>query len=704
MDIDKKKILKFVSDEARRPVLPQELLRHFKIDQGRRKEMKKILEKMVHGGDLIKIKGGRFGVPSKMNLVTGKLQNHPDGYGFVLPEEGGVDIYVHGRNFRDAMHGDRVVVRVDRVKSPGKKEGAIVRVLERAHKTVVGKYEAGRRFGYVVPVEERIFHDIYVSSGNEGGAEDGDIVVVEITEYPTKSRNPEGVVIQVIGSPDDPEVEIQTIIANHGLAVQFPEEVMAESNGIPEDVTSGDISERVDLRDLAAITIDGETARDFDDAVFVERDKNGVIKLWVSIADVSNYVKEGSPLDREAYERGTSVYFPDRCIPMLPERLSNNVCSLIPGVDRLTLTAEMEFDKSGKCVNSSFYTSVIRSSFRLTYTEVSGILEHDEEDLKKKYRIILPDLKIMEELCGRLRTYRRQRGCIDFDLPEAQIILDIQGGVESIVRSERNLAHMIIEEFMLAANEAVASFLTANKIPVLYRVHEEPDEEKIYDFIEFISNMGYQLSFDKPLSWEIQRILNEASGKREGKVINHILLRAMKQAEYSADNRGHFGLASKEYCHFTSPIRRYPDLVVHRILKEFIGSGDMKKSDRAKLMERLPATGRDMSERERKAVEAERDVVDLKKVQFMSDKVGEEFAGIITGVASFGFFVELEQYLVEGLVHVSSLCDDYYCYDDKGHSLTGERTKRSFRIGDEVTVRVEKVDPAGRRIDFNLLS
>jgi len=702
MIIDQKIILQYVRDESRNPVLPRELLKHFGLDKGRRKEVQRLLENMVHDGDLIKTRGGRYGVPSKMNLVTGRLQAHPDGYGFVLPEDGGVDVYVKSRNLRGAMHGDRVAVRVDHHRPGAKKEGTIIRVLERAHKTVVGKYEAGKNFGYVVPVEERILHDIYIPPGNEGGAKEGQIVVAQITAYPAKSRNPEGIVVQVLGSADDPEVEIQTIIAKHGLSVKFPDEVIEESNLVPEEVAGKDITGRVDLREILVITIDGETARDFDDAVSVRSEKNGRIRLWVSIADVGNYVKEGSPLDREAYERGTSVYFPDRCIPMLPERLSNGICSLKPGVDRLAVTAEMAFNKNGECVESSFYPSVIRSAFRMTYTEVANILQGDDEGLKERYDSILPDLRIMEELRGYLRKYREQRGCIDFDLPEAQLVLDIQGGVESIVRSERNLAHMIIEEFMLAANEAVASFLAEKKIPLLYRVHDVPDEDKIYDFREFISNLGYHISDKEELSMEIQRLLNEVADKPEGKVINHILLRSMKQAVYSGKNIGHFGLASKKYCHFTSPIRRYPDLVVHRILKEFMASGKMEKTRREKLLDSLATIAEATSSRERKAMEVERDVVSLKKAQFMLDKVGEEFRGIITGVTSFGFFVEIEQFFVEGLVHVSILGDDYYCYDEKGHSLTGERTRRRFRIGDEVDVRLEKVDVGRRRIDFNL--
>ncbi|MDT8318239.1 MAG: ribonuclease R, partial [bacterium] len=662
-----------------------------------------LLNSMVTSGEIVRIKGGRYGVPSKMNLVTGRLQMHPDGFGFVLPDEGGEDVFVRPKGVSFAMHGDHVVARVEGQKPGGKRDGSIIRVIERAHKTLVGRYEKGKKFGYVVAEEKRILQDLYIPKGEDMGAKDGDVVLVEITSYPVKNRSPEGLVIQVIGRPDDPEVEIQSIIIKHNISAIFPEEALAEADGVPDSVSDSDIEGRVDLRGMTTVTIDGETAKDFDDAVSVRREKNGNIRLWVSIADVSHYVKEGSPLDKEAYARSTSVYFPDRCIPMLPERLSNGICSLNPRVDRLTMTAEMEFNRKGERVDQSFYSSVIRSDFRLTYTAVKKILLDGDEALTKEYETILPDLKIMEELCDYLKEFRRERGCIDFDLPEAQIIIDIQGGIEAIVRSERNLAHMIVEEFMLAANEAVASYLTGKKMPLLYRIHEEPDSEKLANFREFIHNFGYTLKGDSPSPKELQRVLGEVSGRPEERTINHVLLRSMKQAVYSPENIGHFGLASAEYCHFTSPIRRYPDLMIHRTMKLAASKGKGQGKVVEKLAELLPAMGEETSARERKAMEAERDVVDLKKTQFMLDKVGEEYGGFVTGVTSFGLFVELEGLFVEGLIHISSLGDDYYIYDEKGHSLTGERLKRVFRMGDELRVGVARVDIDKRQIDFTLL-
>ncbi len=703
MAFKKKKLLKILGDEIARPLSLKELMKHLGAKREDRNTLKRIMETMISDGDVVKIRGGRYGIPSKMNLVVGKLQGHPDGYGFVIPDEGGEDVFVTARNVKEAMHGDHVVVRVEGCKPGGKRDGRIIRVVERAHRLLVGRFDKGKNFGYVVPAEARISQDIYIPKGCDGGAKDGDVVNVEITDYPTGKRNPEGRIVLTLGRPDDPEVEIKTILLKHEIADVFPDEVLAEAEGSPELVRHEDKADRRDLTGQLTVTIDGETARDFDDAISVLKESDGRIRLFVSIADVSHYVKEGSPLDVEAYSRGTSVYFPDRCNPMLPEKLSNGICSLNPEVERLTMTAEMLFDTTGNCVESSFYSSVIRSDFRMTYTEVKGILVDSDAELKKKYANVLPDLSCLEELYGRLNSVREARGCINFDLPEAQLIIDIQGGVEAIVRSERNVAHMIIEECMLAANEAVAAFLTKRGYPLLYRIHERPNDEKIFDFKEFIHNFGYTLRGESPEPKEFQRLLKMLSGKPEERTINHVMLRAMKQAVYSNKNIGHFGLAAEEYCHFTSPIRRYPDLIIHRILKKSLREKKgMDQKGRDKLLAGLAVMGEETSARERRAMEAERDVVELKKVQFMRDKVGNEYMGFITGVTAFGLFVELEELFVEGLVHVTSLDDDYYHFDEKGHSLTGEKRKKCFRIGEEVRVRVDRVDVEKKRIDFAL--
>lgn len=703
MKLKKNDVLSYLRDEAGHPVHLKEIMRHFAVPKEKRKSLKSFMQEMTDDGEVVRIRGDRYGVPAKMNLVVGRVQGHADGFAFVIPDEGGDDVYVNRRNLRDAMHGDHVVVRVERSRREGKREGSIIRIIERVNRNIVGRYEKGKNFGYVVPGEEKIAHDIYIPKGMDGGADAGDIVLAEITAYPAGGRNPEGRVLRTLGCPDDPDVEVESILLKYSIPFEFPAGVIQSTQRIPESVIPGDTKNRVDLRGMKTVTIDGETAKDFDDAVSVKMETDGNIRLWVSIADVGHYVKEGSPLDREARKRGTSVYFPDRCIPMLPERLSNGICSLNPGVDRLTLTVEMLFDERGECLEKDFYPSVIRSDFRLTYTIVKKIVVDSDEALEKEYQSVVSELRVMQELCRRLKDFRNRRGCIDFDLPEAQIILDIQGGTEAIVRSERNEAHMIIEEFMLAANEAVASFLTERHIPMLYRVHEKPDAEKIRDFREFIYNFGYTLKSDIPAPKELQKLLNDVSGRSEERTINHVLLRSMKQAVYSSKNIGHFGLASEKYCHFTSPIRRYPDLMVHRILKEAAKKGGIDRAAMPSLSEALSAAGEDLSLKERRAMEAERDIIDLKKVQFMRDKVGEKYFGFITGVTSFGFFVELEELFVEGLVHVTSLDDDYYHYDEKGHSLTGERMKRRFRIGEELEVLVESVDVERRRIDFRLV-
>jgi ribonuclease R len=515
--------------------------------------------------------------------------------------------------------------------------------------------------------------------------------------------------VEVLGWPDDPEVEVQSAIRRFDLPHVFGKDALAEADSVPETVSATDLKGRVDLRSMPTVTIDGETARDFDDAVSLRRE-GANCRLWVSIADVSNYVKTGSALDRDAYLRGTSVYFPDRCLPMLPERLSNGICSLNPNVDRLTMTAEMLFDATGNMLESRFYPSVIKSTARLTYTIVKQIVVDSDPEATDKHRPLVPMLMEMKGLALALMAMRRQRGSIDFDLPEPEIIIGLTGQTEGIIRAERNLAHQLIEQFMLAANEAVAAYVTDRNIPFLYRVHENPDPAKLINFQEFVYGFGYEFALveDRVNPADLQRLLAQAEGKPEERMLNYALLRCMKQARYAAENLGHFGLASRCYCHFTSPIRRYPDLVVHRILRAALATGEHSGDKRAEKQlamatERLGEIGEHTSKRERVAMEAERDVVELKKVQFMQRHLGEDFDGFITGVTAFGFFVELEELFVEGLVHITTLDDDLYTFVEKQHSLIGRRTKRVFRIGDKTRVTVAAVIPATRRIEFALV-
>lgn len=708
--LNKESLLQFMQDKAYRPLPFKELTHQMLVPKKDRDMFKKLLRDLVKEGHIIKIRGERYGLPAKMNLIVGELTCHPNGFGFVIPEDAGEDIFINPKNMKGAMHGDKVVARLEgRSKGDGKREGRIIRIVERTNKTIVGRFERGKGFGVVIPSNKRILQQIIIPPKEGSAIEEGKIVEAEIVRWPAEKVAPLGKIIGILGEPDDPDVEIEVIVRKYALPHRFPHHVAAEAKEVSQKVEERDIQGRVDLRKRATVTIDGETAKDFDDAVSIEKTTNGY-RLWVSIADVAHYVKEGSHLDQEAYKRGTSTYFPDRCIPMLPEALSNGICSLNPNVDRLTLTAEMEFDHHGNIAHSKFYESVIKSVERLTYTKVKTILANTpcppsekggEGELRERYSHILNDLKIMEELCLKLRQKRADMGSIDFDLPEPQIIIDIEGRVEDIVKSERNIAHQLIEEFMLAANQAVATYITNKKLPFLYRVHEEPGEESIYEFKEFIRNFGYHLKGEKLSPKVLQEVLSAAAGKPEERLINHILLRSMKQAKYSEKNIGHFGLAFEYYSHFTSPIRRYPDLIVHRILKQIM-KGRYSEKDKEHWERSLPEIAAHTSNRERNAMEAEREIVDLKKTQFMKDKIGEVYNGIISGVTSFGLFVELEGYFVEGLIHVTNMKDDYYVFMEKEHSLVGERTKKRYRVGDTAKVRIENVDIERRQIDMVL--
>jgi ribonuclease R len=697
-----KKILDlFVRKPAIR-LTPSEIQRRAGFRHGDLEVIVDALRELCRNGRLVRLKKNHYALPDRQNLVAGRVQAHPDGYGFLIPEDKDAeDLYLNRREMRRVMHGDVVMVRVDR-KTRGGAESHIVQVLERAQKRLLGTYDELNGKSFLVPMDARI-SAIPLKPGAMK-PEKGKVVAAEISRYGTAMSPPEAHVVKVMGDPDDPEVQAQSIVFRYGLSTSFPEEVRRETSQIAYSIPPEEIAERTDLRGLPIVTIDGENARDFDDAVYVRKQGENY-ELYVSIADVAHYVAPETALDQEAYARGTSVYFPDRAIPMLPEALSNGICSLNPNEDRLTKTACIEFNTKGEVIRSRFFNSVIRSHQRMTYTNVRRILVDRDAELLSHYGTLVDQFKLMEELAMLIYDQRKARGNLDFDLPEAEIILDLQGMPENIVRAERNIAHRIIEEFMIAANEAVARHLTEKDFPILYRVHEGPDQEALEALAPFLLSLGYRLpqKKDNIAPVEIQRLLESARGKPEERVLNRVLLRSMNQAVYRPENIGHFGLASTCYTHFTSPIRRYPDLIVHRMLDRVMRGDKLKPNAHADLLRYLQEAGKHTSERERHAMDAEREMVDLKKAQFMMTKMGEEFTGFITTLANFGFFVELDAYFIEGLVKLASLTDDDYDYYEKEYVIKGRRHGKKFRLGDNVRVKVARINAFRSEVDFELL-
>lgn len=700
----KEALLNFMREKAYKPMDIQELARAFNIEKPEYKDFKKILKTMEKEGLVIRTKIDKYGLPEKMGLITGKLQAHPRGYGFVIPEEEGVkDVFVPGSFMNGAMHGDKVVVKITKEDINGKKrEGEIIRILERVNTTLIGVYENSKNFGFVVAEDKRIHYDIFIPKSEKNGAKTDDVVIVEITEWPDKRRNPEGIIKEVLGKKGDKGIDILTIIKKYGLPEDFPEKVERFAQDIDEEIPASEYKRRKDLRNVRMVTIDGEDAKDLDDAVSIEVLPNGNFKLGVHIADVSHYVRENNPLDKEALNRATSVYLLDRVIPMLPKKLSNGICSLNPKVDRLALSCLMTIDGTGKVLEHEVVESVIKTSERMTYTDVTKILKDKDEELIKKYEYLHEDFKAMEQLCNILYKKRISRGAIDFNFDESKIILDKMGKPIDIRPYEREIANRIIEEFMLVCNETIAEYMYWTNIPFVYRIHENPDEEKLQHFTEFIYNLGYTLRWANEVHPRmLQEILEKIQGEKEETVVSTLLLRSMMQARYAPECVGHFGLAARYYCHFTSPIRRYPDLMIHRIIKEYI-NGKIDDDRNKNLVGIVGFASKQSSEMERLAEEAEREVDDLKKAEYMKDRIGEEFEGIISSVTNFGFFVELPN-TIEGLIHISSLHDDYYIYDERHLSMVGERTKKIYRLGDLVRVKVEKVDLANHDIYFELV-
>jgi len=705
----KQTLVSFMKEPGYKPMEIEELAAVFDIKRNEYNAFKKILRVMESEGFIVRTKKNTYMINEENNeeeeegLIVGKLQAHAKGFGFLIPdEEGQKDVFIPSTSINGAMNGDKISVKITREdRSTKKREGEVIQIIERNTTKVVGVYEDCKNFGFAVSEDTKISKDIFISKKDRNGAKDGDVVMVKITKWPDEKRKAEGAIIEVLGRKGDRGIDILMIIKKLGLPEEFSDKVLKFAEGISEEIDEKEYKGRRDLRDLKMVTIDGEDAKDLDDAVSIEKLSNGNFKLGVHIADVTHYVKEDNPLDKEALKRATSVYLIDRVVPMLPRKLSNGICSLNPKVDRLTLTCFMEMDHKGKVVNHEIVESIIKTNERMTYTDVTKILKDHDEELIKKYDYLYEDFKMMEELCHILRSKRTKRGAIDFEIAEAKIILNELGKPIEIKPYDREIANRMIEEFMLAANETVAEHMFETHFPFVYRIHESPDEEKLARFKEFVYNLGYTIQWTEEIRPKsFQEILEKVKGKNEETVVSTLLLRSMMQARYAPECSGHFGLAAEYYCHFTSPIRRYPDLQIHRIIKEYL-HGEIDEKRINKLKNIVGYAAKQSSEMERKAQDAEREVDDLKKAEYMQDKIGEEFEGIISSVTSFGVFVELPN-TIEGLVHITDLDDDYYIFNETHLSLIGERTKKLYKLGDKVKVECINVDIANREIFFKI--
>jgi ribonuclease R len=807
-------ILEKIERQPRQMAGFKQLVRELGVHGDKRRDLTERLDRLVSRGDLVAVPGDRYAIPQAAgcNLVLGRLSMHRDGYGFVIPESADVqqrlsgDIFIPAIAVGNAMHGDRVLVEMGAVRD-GRAEGRIVRVAGRAHPTVVGTFHYGTRFNYVTPIDEKITQEIVIPRGMERPKSSGEaaesaggkrsesrvaahrvlgqearrsaefedlenvVVDVEITDWPSPTQNPRGRVVEILGYEDDFGVDVEIIIRKFHLPHRFPAEVLEEAQSIENIIPHAELRRRHDYRSLPIVTIDGETARDFDDAVFVRRLPNGNYELQVHIADVAHYVMDGSALDREARLRGTSVYFPDRAVPMLPIELSTDICSLRPDVDRLVMSCVMEIDHQGEIAGYEPHPGVIRSAERMTYTDVNLILEGDEP-LRQRYARLAETFKLMRELALILNRKRVRRGSIDFDLPEPLIEFDQEGMMRGVTRSERNIAHRLIEEFMLSANECVASYLEHKGIPSLYRIHEKPDPKKVFEFENIAGSFGYSLGvgalpvrrmemraerrarhgtgrpahvIELPEEVHItprmyQKLTEKIAGKPEERILSYLMLRSLKQARYSEENVGHFALAAPTYTHFTSPIRRYPDLIVHRILKEVLraeeGRGvpahsempspwskrvvsghDVSRAERHVRSQRALAPGtpaslsekelhdiaEESSQSERRADDAERELIEWKKIRFMRERVGDEFDALIVSVTKFGLFVELMDLFIEGLVPIGTLTGDRYTYRENTKQIIGERSKKKYSLGDRVKVVLDRIDRLQRKLQFAVL-
>lgn len=721
----KKIVYDLICCKEYQPMRAKELAVLLQVPAGKRDQLHEILDMLLEEGKITVNKRGRYEAVRSANkeqekkegkkagkekkkkdrekYLTGIFIGHAKGFGFVeLSEEEGEDVYIPEEGIGGAFHGDQVQIILKKEEKAGRRrEGRVVKVLERGTREIVGTFQESSGFGFVVPDNQRFVRDIFIQRENFLGAKDQDKVVVEIRDYGTRKRSPEGKIIQVLGSLDEKGIDVLSVAKSCGLPMEFPEKVLNQAERIRESLNEGDFYGRLDLRDVTMVTIDGEDAKDLDDAVSLSKEGN-LFHLGVHIADVSNYVQYNSALDREALKRGTSVYLVDRVIPMLPKKLSNGICSLNAGEDRLALSCLIDIDEKGKVVSHGIAETVIHVNERMTYTDVKKILQKEDEKVSERYKELLPMFFQMEELSALLRKRRKKRGAIDFDFPESKVELDENGKPVRIYPYEQNVATRIIEDFMLAANETVAQEYAQAEIPFVYRTHENPDMEKMEPVLELVHRAGVKVKKSKEeiRPKEVQKILMELEGKESEAFFSRLILRSMKQAKYTTECTGHFGLAARYYCHFTSPIRRYPDLQIHRIIKENL-RGKMTEAKIRHYQEILDEVARQSSAMERRAEEAERETIKMKKAEYMESQIGQVYEGIISGVTDWGFYVELGN-TVEGLVHVNSLTDDYYIYDNSRYTLTGEKKKKSFAIGQTVKVRVAQADARERTVDFVL--